>query len=512
VTSGPATAAGPAAATATATATALTVAAPPAALAAQPAPPLAQPTPSDEPPPTGPVKYYQVQLSFNGEPEFLYAIAERFLGDGNRAVEIFELNEGRLQPDGERLTDPAVISPNWILQLPEDAEGEGVEFGPLPTAPAPPTGGPQVGSPPATTAPSSTDARPTDDSGLPVLPIVLVAVVLILAAGIGIWWWRRTPAPVAGASGGTAAAQPSRGKTTAGSGSAPTAGSGVPAPRGDAAASPAAGGVLGRMRQRRKPTAPADTRYLDTAAAWTIDRALRVLVSGCAHTNRPVPHVYGVSLDDEQITLRLSVADPHPVVPWVAEESGRVWTAPLRATQELPLLPGIPTPCSRLVTLGTHDGRRELVNLGEAGGLVSVGGDQNAARALVLAWVTELAASPWADGVRVVVGGIRGATTNGRVTSAGTVREALVEVDSALTQSPQGVGVLLLASAPSGREAAWVQELVTQPHAPWVVVVLGQSRQDRWRFTVGRDGRLDTGVLGMTVHAAAAALTGPTRP
>lgn len=506
MTGGPATAAGPATATAT-----LTVAAPPVVLVAQPAPPVAQPTPSDESPaPTGPVKYYQVQLSFNGEPEFLYAIAERFLGDGNRAVEIFELNEGRLQPDGERLTDPAVISPNWILQLPEDAEGEGVEFGPLPTVAAPPAGGPQVGSPPPTTA-SSTDARPADDSGLPVLPITLVAVVLLLAAGIGIWWWRRTPTPApANASGSKATARaPGGAPTPRASGGTPTAGSGAPGQGGDAAAGPAAGGVLGRMRQRRKPTAPADTRYLDTAAAWTIDRALRVLVSGCAHTNRPVPHVYGVSLDDEQITLRLSVADPHPVVPWVAEESGRVWTAPLRATQELPLLPGIPTPCSRLVTLGTHDGRRELVNLGEAGGLVSVGGDQTAARALVLAWVTELAASPWADGVRVVVGGIRGATTNGRVTSTGTVREALVEVDSALTQSPQGVGVLLLASAPSGREAAWVQELVTQPHAPWVAVVLGQSRQDRWRFTVGRDGQLDTGVLGMTVHAAAA--TGPTR-
>lgn len=478
VTAGPAVAAGPTAP--------LTVA------MAQPAP-LAQPAPSGEPaPPTGPVKYYQVQLSFNGEPEFLFAIAERFLGDGNRAVEIFELNEGRLQPDGDRLTDPAVISPNWILQLPEDAEGEGVEFGPLPTVAAPPTGGPQVGSPSASPAPA-TDARQDDSGGLPVLPVTLAAVVLLLAAGVGFWWWRRTQAPAgAGGSGGAAATRP-----------------GGPVPGGDDARPPA-GGVLGRLRQR-KPAAPADTRYLDTAAGWTVDRALRVLVSGCAHTNRPVPHVYGVSLDDEQITLRLSVADPHPVVPWTAGESGRVWTAPLRATQELPLLPGIPTPCPRLVTLGTHDGQRELVNLGEAGGVVSLGGDRAAARALVLAWAAELSASPWADGVQVVIGGIREAATNGRILSVGTAREALVEVDAALTQAPQAVGVLILASAPSGQEAAWVQELVGQPHAPWVVVVLGQSRQDRWRFTVGRDGQLDTGVLGMTVYAAAAATNRPAR-
>ncbi|MFY1698393.1 hypothetical protein [Solwaraspora sp. WMMA2101] len=478
VTGGPAVAAGPAS---------VTVA----------APPLAQQTPSDEPgpsgepaPPTGPVKYYRVQLSFNGEPEFLFAIAERFLGDGNRAVEIFELNEGRLQPDGNRLTDPAVISPNWILQVPEDAEGEGVEFGALPTVAAPPAGGPQVGSPSASTAPT-TDARQEDSGGLPVLPVTLAAVVLLLAAGVGFWWWRRTRVPAAAGRSAGAAATSSGGSAAGGDD-----------------ARPAAGGVLGRLRQRR-PAAPADTRYLDIAAGWTVDRALRVLASGCAHTNRAVPHVYGVSLDDEQITLRLSVADPHPVVPWTAGESGRVWTAPLRATQELPLLPGIPPPCPRLVTLGTCDGRRELVNLGEAGGLVSVGGDRAAARALVLAWAAELSASPWADGVQVVIGGVREAATNGRILSVGTPREALVEVDAALTQAPKTVGVLFLASAPSGQEATWVQDLVAQPHAPWVVVVLGQSRQDRWRFTVSRDGQLDTGVLGMTVYAAAAATTRP---
>jgi nucleoid-associated protein YgaU len=48
----------------------------------------------------------------------LSAIAERLLGDPNRYGEIFELNVGRPQPDGGRLTDPDQIWPGWSLEIP----------------------------------------------------------------------------------------------------------------------------------------------------------------------------------------------------------------------------------------------------------------------------------------------------------------------------------------------------------------------------------------------------------
>ena len=64
--------------------------------------------------------------------EYLFDIAARTLGDGRRYLEIFQLNEGRLQPDGRRMTDPAVLSAGWILQLPADAAGVDVHQGPLP--------------------------------------------------------------------------------------------------------------------------------------------------------------------------------------------------------------------------------------------------------------------------------------------------------------------------------------------------------------------------------------------
>ena len=49
----------------------------------------------------------------------LWDIAGRFLGDPEEWHQIFRLNEGRAQPDGQALTDPDLILPGWILLIPE---------------------------------------------------------------------------------------------------------------------------------------------------------------------------------------------------------------------------------------------------------------------------------------------------------------------------------------------------------------------------------------------------------
>jgi hypothetical protein len=95
------------------------------------------PTPTTAP---VPVKFYVVAASANGPREFLFQIATKTIGNGNRYMEIFALNEGRLQPDGRRVTDPAVVEPGWILQLPPDASGPEVQFGVMPEVRAPASG------------------------------------------------------------------------------------------------------------------------------------------------------------------------------------------------------------------------------------------------------------------------------------------------------------------------------------------------------------------------------------
>jgi DNA-binding SARP family transcriptional activator len=51
----------------------------------------------------------------------LWDIAARHLGDGIRWREIFALNDGRVMPDGQRLTHASLIRPGWTLLLPADA-------------------------------------------------------------------------------------------------------------------------------------------------------------------------------------------------------------------------------------------------------------------------------------------------------------------------------------------------------------------------------------------------------
>jgi subtilisin family serine protease len=102
------------------------------------------------------VKYYRVQATYRGRPEQLGEVAQRFLGAASRAQEIFDLNDGRAQPDGGRLTDAtAALHPGWLLVLPWDAIGDGIVLGPLPTAAPAPAGHPTPPSPSATPTPAA---------------------------------------------------------------------------------------------------------------------------------------------------------------------------------------------------------------------------------------------------------------------------------------------------------------------------------------------------------------------
>ena len=78
-------------------------------------------------------RVYRVQ-----EDDDLWDIAGRFLGDPEEWHQIYQLNEGRPQPDGRCLTDPNLIIPGWVLLIPQPATHH---------APGPRPGTPQPGRP-----------------------------------------------------------------------------------------------------------------------------------------------------------------------------------------------------------------------------------------------------------------------------------------------------------------------------------------------------------------------------
>ena len=123
------------------------------------------------------VKFYVVPPPGNGHAESLFTIAAETLGDGGRFMEIFSLNKGQLQPNGGRLTNPQIIEPGWILQLPADAAGPGVHFGPLP-----------VVTPP-------TSHRPSRPGGTDSAIMISGALLVFVVAGLAVRPIRRRAGP-----------------------------------------------------------------------------------------------------------------------------------------------------------------------------------------------------------------------------------------------------------------------------------------------------------------------------
>ncbi len=400
--------------------------------------------PPSRPPAARPVKYYIVDTQFNGQPEFLFEIAVRFLGTGNRAPEIFNLNKGRLEPDGLRVERPEVIKPGWVLQLPADAKGDGVRIGPLPLiVPSSHNAAPgaQPGAARSGPAQSSTPRASSKLSGMALALWGLLGVIVLALTAAAVWAWRTGRLPL-----------PNR-------------------PR----------------RRRTVTTAPPDS-----SAAWVVDRSLRVLATACAQQNRSLPGVYAVVVGGEQIRLRLSAPDELPPTGWSVEDEGRTWVATLRGLQYAPMDDGRPDPYPHLVTLGNTGDGRVLLNLVEARGLIAIKGTAAMQRRMADAWTRELATNPWSREITVLRAGFGTADVDAH--PPGTLSVPGVEqLWDNLAEG--GNGVVLVAHAPGGRDLQRLNELAAQAKPAWAVVVLGGPKDARWQLAVQPDGWLETGFL-----------------
>jgi hypothetical protein len=142
-------------------------------------------------PPPARVKFYVVPPPGDGRAESLFAIAATTLGDGGRFMEIFNLNKGRLQPNGGRLTIPQTIETGWILRLPADAAGPRVHVGLLPAVT--PTASPQPFRPAADVAASS--HLPSLWGRVGSAMVISGALLVFLAAGLAFGLTRRRATP-----------------------------------------------------------------------------------------------------------------------------------------------------------------------------------------------------------------------------------------------------------------------------------------------------------------------------
>ncbi|MUN40385.1 BTAD domain-containing putative transcriptional regulator [Actinomadura litoris] len=530
-------------------------------------------------------KIYRVQPPEGRHHESLWEIAEKCLGDGRRYQEIHDLNKNRVQPDGSRLTHASLIRPGWVLEMPADARGAKViplqdldeyyRYGhavpdkdPAPSKPAPSRPAPSKPAPaePAPARPPASHA-PAPQTPAPHTPAP------------------HTPAPQTPGQQGPAQqhADPRRmppagggadgpsGEMTGGAGSG---GASVPGrnssaqehdgsfdlgwPHGLAAASLLAAGlltVLGRRRRvqmwnrafghmavRPEGAAAEVERALrlgaDASAARLLDLGLRHLSKSMAAGGRALPTVYGVHLGVESLDLWIAPADRNPPAPWQAFDDGQVWrlrAEDLDAVEAADPAAGagdVLAPYPGLVSIGTNDNGRILVDLEAAHGLIALRGPADTRRAALAAIALELATNRWSDHMRITLVGFGTEFGEGmaeiapdRIRAVPNLADAMPElegrteevrqalaasgVDSVLTGRSRGVfgeawmpHYLIMADPPSEQEADRLVALArTGTRMAAGYIVPGEVQGATWTWDIDAAGRLHAGVLGFQVAA-----------
>ncbi len=464
----------------------------------------------------------------------LWDIAERHLGDGLRYKEIFALNQGRIQPDGRKLTHASLIQPGWELLMPADATGLSPA---APAAPADPAVPAVPGAPGAAAAQATPGGPATATHG---------------AAGQEL-----VAEPTSAATAHVAPATPVSGSTSGGH--AAITHPGVPAqtsvrsaPSGRPPAQwPAAAlwglfgaellavGVLeallgmrrrqGRRRQagqalpRPTPTAAALETALrsraDGEGAHFLDHALRVLALG---GDAGVPDIYAARLTEYRLELWLSAPRVDAPAPFSVEDGGRVWAVAREAG--LPSVDDVAAPMPGLVSVGNDGTGPLMIDLEAADGLVSIDGPAARSHALLAAAAAELATNAWSDEVRLTLVGfgeelvalapdrVRWVADVDAILPQLEARAAgspghpgLADADTVLTGRDRGAGApeyVLLAQPPEHDSLRRLTALASGSRHGVGVLVAGAVPGARWSFSIDAGGTLNTGPLGLQVQAA----------
>lgn len=421
----------------------------------------------------------------------LSKIAGQEYGDPDLYPVLEQANLGHVEAGGERFTDPDLIRPGWVLQVPA-----------LSVAPTAPKAPPSTAKPP-TTAPTTAVTTPaTAPATSTPAPSATTQAAPSAAAS----------SPAASSPAGAVAAGPSAGATTeAGpataaptSGASTAAGNHESSPAGEDSSAVAtvlgicgltAAGVLGllafkrsRQQRNRRPgrrirmpqavpppiEGDADVRLRMTATADPADltdRALRTLGARCAETGQPVPDLTDVLVDGAGLHLRL--ANPAPAA-WPFTADGRIWSLdPEAELLDDQACAEVSAPYPGLVAVGQTGADGQLLLDVESCRLLAVDGGVPDVEHVLRALLIELATSRTAGELTLVAVGLdelAAAIGGPRVQIASTVTSALHRLGNHAESTAAAMADLQLpdlrtARAAGGAEAAnWTPLIVVCGH------------------------------------------------
>ncbi|WP_371401952.1 hypothetical protein OHA10_29090 [Kribbella sp. NBC_00662] len=390
------------------------------------------------------IKYTEVRPPQGRNYDCLWDIAERYLGEGRRYKEIYDLNKNKLQPDGRRLTNPDLIMPGWQVRLPSDAKGPGVHT--VRVSIDDRTGKTTVST--KTTTETRTSAKPTVKPTTKAETKTETKTGGKHESGTPTRYSEQGIEPGSSIVIGTSQSDPGAKNVKPGeprvsvephvpgtgqSEHGEPAGGGIQVPEatpvatddgginlqqagiyGFGAALLAAGLALALKRRRGWAQGPgpkaAGHRQTevglrlasDVPTAQFVDNALRKLGADMTQLERSMPRVVAALVTDRALTLVLDPyeAQPEPPGPWQAIAEGTRWT--LRRAYGPTGEVNAPAPYPTLVTVGQNaDGATVLIDLDTANGIVSFGGVTNASRDVVGSLAVELATNLWSEGAHI---------------------------------------------------------------------------------------------------------------
>jgi len=473
-------------------------------------------------------KIYVVKPPVGRYHESLWEIAQNHLGDGRRYREIFELNKDRPQPDGSMLTIASLIRPGWVLRMPHDAYGPGIEEVRV-RPPARHAGPPREHRPGNAAAAPSAPGAPAPSAPATPAPATPPA----------------TPAPATPPAMPAGAAVPGRAVPGHPPAAAASSRSGPGYPLELAAAGLLAAGVLAALERRRRKQArrrPAGRQVVAPApdAAWAevalrlgedgtsarmLDAGLRCLGQALRQQERTPPTVFAAHVGDDNLDLWVTPPANDPPPPWYAVGDGQVWRLPLADALALDahgaaLYPG-------LVTIGMDATGRVLVDLEAARGVIAVTGPGELVDEALCAMATELATSLWSDGLRLTLVGTGDdleVLEPDRVRVVASLDEALPVLEAHAGEMAHALDASGARSVPAARArgadpGAWMphylitlipptqaqaqrlRELAQAGHLAAGYLVAGEVPGATWTWEVTADGRLRAPELGLDVVA-----------
>ncbi|MGW7257027.1 BTAD domain-containing putative transcriptional regulator [Streptomyces sp. NPDC054834] len=478
----------------------------------------------------GGTKYYRIQPPEGRHHDSLWEIAQRHLGDGRRYKEIYELNKDRIQPDGSKLSEASLIRPGWIMEMPADAhggelvempdahvspdvkeqihdyaksgdhaqeQGKGQEQGSSQVSvpqqrPAPDAAGDRYEQPTPATGAHST----SQDNGFG-LPEALLGAPLLAAGLLGALGRRRRQAlwqSALGAVGGRRGMEP-------------------PTPTGDA-----------------QDVQDALLVGADPDGVRLLDRSLRGLAASLAAESRALPVVYAAWLSNGDLHLQLAQPADKPPAPWRLGQDQTFW---MLARTDAERYEDVDTaaPYPGLVSLGTMDDSRLLLNLEAVPGIVSLSGREADRAALFASVAAELATNGWSDRMTITLVGFGEdltALAPNRLRHLDGI-EALIETMEAETRQRRGAlgaaghdsvltgrtgpaqhtrwapHLVLLAAQPAAEDAVRLAELAADASRLGIGYLVGTETGDlpgaAWEMEITAQGKLLAPLLGLELDA-----------